>query len=174
MEKNITMQIADFNETLKAFGFKQIDDSYKLSTTTDSYVETTYEVRLYTIDNELFVDITKESDDSDLGIAEISNVTANTHSLWHYLEREGLLTVKDKEIVKQLATRARIFEDESDLDRKQYDYIYHRMENHEIDNLQGVIKAVVEELGTYSDMSMDTIKAYTMYIKNENGIARLF
>lgn len=174
MEKNITRQVADFHDTMNAFGFKCINGKYVLSTTTDSYVETTYEIRLYSVDNQLFVDITKESDDSDLGIAEASTVTANTHSLWHYLEREGLLTVRDREVVKQLATRARIFEDENDLDRKQYDYIYHRMENHEIDNLQGVIRAVVDELGTYSDMAMDTIKAYTMWVKNENGIARMF
>lgn len=174
MDKNITRQVADFHDTIKAFGFQQVNDKYKLSTTTDSYVETTYEIRLYSVDNELFVDIVKESDDADLGIAEASTVTANTHSLWHYLEREGLLTVKDREIVKQLATRARIFEDESDLDRKQYDYIYHRMENHEIDNLEAVIRATVDDLGAYSDMAMDTIRAYTMWVKNENGIARLF
>lgn len=174
MEKNITKQITDFTETMSAFGFKRINDTYVLTTTTDTYVQTTYDIQLIITDNELFVDVVKESDDIDLGIANHTNVTTNTHAIWHYLECEGLLTVKDREIVKQLATRARIFEDESDLDRKQYDYIYNRMERHEIDNLEGVIKAVVEELGTYSDMAMDTIRGYTLYIKNENGIARLF
>ena len=174
MEKNITKQVADFHDAMNAFGFKRINGKYVLSTTTDSYVETTYDIALILEEDELFVDVIKESDDSDLGIATHTNVTANPHSIWHYLECEGLLTVKDKEIVKQMVTRARIFEDESDLDRKQYDYIYHRMERHEIDNLQGVIKAVVDELGAYSDMAMDTIRAYTMWIKNENGIARLF
>lgn len=174
MNKDITRQVADFHDTMNAFGFKRLNNKYVLTTTTDTYVQTTYDIALTVEDDELFVDVIKESDDADLGIAEYTNVTANTHSLWHYLEREGLLTVKDREIVKQLATRARIFEDESDLDRKQYDYIYHRMENHEIDNLQAVIKAVVDDLGAYSNMAMDTIKAYTMWVKNENGIARLF